>query len=172
MHKSFNPYPAKLIITNSEIITENANKPRMIGYIDLNNYSPYPKNPKIANFFKELGLADELGSGIKKIVKYTKIYSGKKPVFKDYEIFQAIISINNAFNNYLSTTELNKLLLDFIKNSQGKTRKEINDYIYPLLNENIDSMNNRVRTSLTYLKKAGLKINFGSDFKPLWKVTK
>ena len=44
--------------------------------MDLNNYSPYPKNPKIAGLFKEIGLADELGSGIKKIVKYTKIYSG------------------------------------------------------------------------------------------------
>ena len=42
------------------------NKARIIGFIDLNNYSPYPKNPKIANFFKEIGLAEELGSGIRK----------------------------------------------------------------------------------------------------------
>lgn len=67
IHREYsNPYPAKLIITKENIITENANKPRTIGFIDLNNYSPYPKNPKIASFFKEIGLADELGSGIKK----------------------------------------------------------------------------------------------------------
>ena len=88
IHREYsNPYPAKLIIGKESILTENANKPRIIGYIDLNNYSPYPKNPKIANFFKEIGLADELGSGIKKIVKYTKIYSGGIPEFKDDEIF-------------------------------------------------------------------------------------
>lgn len=77
IHREYsNPYPARLVITKDSIITENANKPRTIGYINLNNYSPYPKKPKIAGFFKEIGLADELGSGIKKIAKYTKIYSG------------------------------------------------------------------------------------------------
>ena len=56
------------IITSNAILTENANKPRMIGFIDIDidNYSSFPKNPKIARFFKEIGLADELGSGIKK----------------------------------------------------------------------------------------------------------
>ena len=51
VHREYsNPYPAKLIITKDNIVTENANKPKMIGYIDVNNYSPYPKNPKIAGF--------------------------------------------------------------------------------------------------------------------------
>ena len=45
-------------------------------------------NEEIANFFKEIGLADELGSGIRKIVKYTKIYSGSLPEFMDDEIFK------------------------------------------------------------------------------------
>ena len=64
IHREYsNPYPAKLIITKDSIITENANKSRTIGFIDLNNYSPYPK---IAGFFEEIGLTDELGSGIKK----------------------------------------------------------------------------------------------------------
>ena len=35
IHREYsNPYPAKLIITKDAILTENANKPRMIGYID------------------------------------------------------------------------------------------------------------------------------------------
>ena len=79
IHREYsNPYPAKLIITSNAITTENASKARVIGFMDLNNYSPYPKNPKIAGFFKEIGLADELGSGIKKIVKYTKTKQIKK----------------------------------------------------------------------------------------------
>ena len=110
IHREYsNPYPAKLLITKYSIITENANKPRTIGYIDLNNYSPYPKNPKIASFFKEIGLADELGSGIKKIAKYTKIYSsGGNPSFKDDEIFIANIPLTNNSNNigYIGNNEL------------------------------------------------------------------
>lgn len=68
MHREFsNPSIARLIITKNCIYTENANKARQIGFIDINNYIPYPKNPIIAKFFKEIGYADELGSGIKKL---------------------------------------------------------------------------------------------------------
>lgn len=173
IHREYsNPYPAKLVITKEAILTENANKPRMIGYIDLNNYSPYPKNPKIAGFFKEIGLADELGSGIKKIAKYTEIYSGGTPIFKDDEIFKVFVPIiRKAKNreNYITSSKLKDILLDFITDSNGRTRQEINDYIYPILNEEIASMNNRVRASLTYLKKKGFINNSGSDTKSLWK---
>lgn len=58
-----------------------------------NNYTPYPKNPKLANFFKEIGLADELGSGIKKITKYNKIYTGEVPCFKDDDIFKVVVPL-------------------------------------------------------------------------------
>ena len=116
IHREYsNPYPAKLIIGKESILTENANKPRIIGYIDLNNYSPYPKNPKIANFFKEIGLADELGSGIKKIVKYTKIYSGGIPEFKDDEIFRVNIPLEKPKDSeYIKSQELKRLLYEFI----------------------------------------------------------
>ena len=81
IHREYsNPLPARLIITKDAIITENANKPKNIGYIVLNNYTPYPKNPKLANFFKEIGLADELGSGIKKITKYNKLKCSKQVI--------------------------------------------------------------------------------------------
>ena len=173
IHREYsNPYPAKLIITKDSIITENANKPRTIGYINLNNYSPYPKNPKIASFFKEIGLADELGSGIKKIAKYSKIYSGGgNPSFKDDEIFVAKVPLFHKNNNLeiISNNELKELILNFIKDSSnGRTRKEINDYIYPKMNEDLKIMNNRVRTSLTYLRKKNYIENISSDTKSIW----
>jgi len=47
IHREFsNPHPAKLIITKDAIYTENANKSRMIGYMDLSNYTPYSKNQR------------------------------------------------------------------------------------------------------------------------------
>ncbi|MBR3230156.1 MAG: putative DNA binding domain-containing protein [Bacilli bacterium] len=173
IHREYsNPYPAKLVITKDSIITENANKPRTIGYIDLNNYSPYPKNPKIASFFKEIGLADELGSGIKKIAKYTKIYSGGgEPLFKDDEIFVATVPLTNksSNSNFISNNKLKELILDFIKkNSDGRTRQEINDFIYPQMSDILEKKNSRVRTSLTYLRKKDLIENIGSDTKSIW----
>ena len=174
IHREYsNPYPAKLIIGKEAIVTENANKPRIIGYIDLNNYSPYPKNPKIANIFKEIGLADELGSGIRKIVKYTRIYSGGVPEFKDDEVFKVNIPINKVVESnieYLSSEELRKIILNFIRNSDGRSRQEINDFVYPQLADDIDVMNNRVRTTLTYLRKKSLIQNDGSDTKPKWTI--
>ena len=95
IHREFsNPYPAKLIIEKDFIKTENANRAKMIGNIDINAYEPYPKNPKIAKFFKEIGLADELGSGVKNMVKYTKLYSGGIPEFREDDIFRTIIPIS------------------------------------------------------------------------------
>ncbi len=175
IHREYsNPYPARLVITKDSIITENANKPRTIGFIDLNNYSPYPKNPKIAGFFKEIGLADELGSGIKKIAKYTKIYSdGGEPLFKDDEIFVATVPLTNKSNNlgFISNNDLKELIFNFIKESlNGRTRQEINEYIYPQMCEDLKTKNNKVRTTLTYLKSKNLIENIGSDVKPIWVV--
>lgn len=173
IHREYsNPYPAKLIITKENIYTENANKPRIIGFIDIDNYSPYPKNPKIANFFKEIGLADELGSGIRKIVKYSKIYSGMIPEFNDDEIFKVKIPLLGKAkqDKNISSQKLRELIFNFIKDSDGKSRQEINEYLYPILDTSKESMNNRVRSTLTYLRKKELIENYGSDTKSLWKT--
>ena len=70
IHRDYsNPYPAKLVIGKNKIYTENSNKPHGHGLIDPNNFSPFPKNPTIAKFFKEMGLVDELGSGVRNIYK-------------------------------------------------------------------------------------------------------
>lgn len=173
IHREYsNPYPARLIITKNEIITENANKPRTIGYINLLDYTPYPKNPKIANFFKEIGFADELGSGIKKMVKYTKIYSGLVPSFKDDEIFKAVIPINSSYpsDTELSNVEIREMLCEYIKSNNGVTRKEINNYIYPLLDSKETNLDNKVRSNLTYLKNKNIIVNKGTDTKPTWYI--
>ena len=115
-----------------------------------------------------------MGSGIKKIAKYTKIYSsGGNPSFKDDEIFIATVPLTNNSSNigYIGNNELKEMIVNFIKESlDGRTRREINDYIYPQMNEDLEVKNNRVRTSLTYLRKKGLIENLGSDTKSIWFV--
>lgn len=99
IHREYmNPYPAKLIIGANEIVTENSNKPHGYGKIDPNNFSPFPKNPLIAKVFKEMGLVDELGSGVRNIYKYCKIYFGSEPSLLEEDIFKIIMPINAQDN--------------------------------------------------------------------------
>jgi len=95
IHREFtNPYPAKLVIEQDRVFTENWNKPHDRGNIDPENFSPYPKNPMIARFFKEIGRVDELGSGVRNTYKYCGIYSpGTEPKFIEGDVFKAIIPI-------------------------------------------------------------------------------
>ena len=94
IHREFSSaYPAKLIIEANQVKTENANKPHGFGLIDANAFSPFPKNPAISKFFREIGLADELGSGIRNINKYLEVYSGEKPEFREEDIFTLIVPI-------------------------------------------------------------------------------
>ena len=98
VHREFtNPFPAKLIIESERIFTENWNKPHGYGLIDPNLFSPFPKNPLIARFFKEIGLVEELGSGIRNAYKYVKLYSnGKNPVFEEGDIFKCFIPLDGT----------------------------------------------------------------------------
>lgn len=94
IHREFSSaYPAKFIIEKDIVHTENANKPNGYGAIDALSFSPYPKNPNIAKFFREIGLADELGSGVKNVNHYLKIYSGGTPEFIEADIFKQVIPI-------------------------------------------------------------------------------
>ena len=43
-------------------------------------FTPYPKNPLIQQFFANIGRTDTIGSGVRNLYKYTPIYSdGGKP---------------------------------------------------------------------------------------------
>ncbi|MCB2308739.1 hypothetical protein LGL08_19465 [Clostridium estertheticum] len=96
IHREFaNPFLAKLIIEKDRVFVENSNKSHGNGIIDPENFSPFPKNPTIARFFKEIGWVDELGSGVRNIYKYNKIYSGAEPIFIEGDIFKTIIPLTS-----------------------------------------------------------------------------
>lgn len=101
IHREFSSgATSRIIVTRESIYTENPNVPRNIGYITVKNCMPYSKNPKIAKIFREIGLADELGSGVRNITKYSDIYSGKEPVFEDGDIFKATVPLIKILPNY------------------------------------------------------------------------
>jgi ATP-dependent DNA helicase RecG len=88
--KAFN---AKLIIERERIYSENWNRSNEHGRIDPENFTPQSKNPIIARFFMNIGRADQLGSGIRNLYKYTKLYSGKEPELIEGDIFKTIIPL-------------------------------------------------------------------------------
>ncbi len=97
------------------------------------------------------------------------IYSGGIPEFKDDEIFKVKIPLEKIEDKkYISSQELKRLLYEFISEGEGKSRKEINDFIYPILSETMSRMDSRVRTALTYLRTKEFIENSGTDTKPIW----
>ncbi|MCD5414174.1 MAG: AAA family ATPase [Clostridiales bacterium] len=104
---------------------ENSNKPHGNGIIDPENFSPYPKNPMIVKFFKEIGWVDELGSGVRNIYKYNKIYSGADPEFIEGDVFKTIIPLTVQDTN--QDNEGIKGLLEFC--STPRTREEMQQFM-------------------------------------------
>jgi len=63
------------------------------GRVTPENVRPRAKNPIIAGFFREIGRADRLGSGIRNLYKYSKDYGGADPVFIEGNNFVISVSL-------------------------------------------------------------------------------
>ena len=73
--------------------TENASRAHGFGVLELSSFEPFSKNPLISKVFREISLADELGSGMRNTYKYTKLYSGGTPEFIEGNIFKTVIPL-------------------------------------------------------------------------------
>ena len=52
----------------------------------------------IAAFFRNIGYADQLGSGVRNLFKYSKYYSGKDPEFIEGDIFRIIVPLDDDYS--------------------------------------------------------------------------
>lgn len=92
IHREYtSSYQAKFVIENSRMYVENANRASQDTFITPENMEPNPKNPIIAAFFRNIGYADQLGSGVRNLFKYCRYYSGQEPVFIKGDIFRIIV---------------------------------------------------------------------------------
>lgn len=89
-------YVAKMVIEKDRIFAENSNRTHGYGNLNLNTFEPFPKNPAISKVFREIGLADELGSGMRNTYKFTKLYSGGVPQFVEGDVFKTVIPLNET----------------------------------------------------------------------------
>lgn len=96
IHREYtSSYQAKFVIEKNKMYTENANRASQNAVITPDNMEPSPKNPIIAAFFRNIGYADQLGSGVRNLFKYSKFYSGKDPEFIEGDIFRIIVPLND-----------------------------------------------------------------------------
>jgi ATP-dependent DNA helicase RecG len=85
---------SRVIIDKERIVTENWNRSQILGKLDPDNFTPRSKNPIIARFFVNIGYADELGSGMRNLYRYTRIYTdGAEPELIEGDIFRTIIPL-------------------------------------------------------------------------------
>ena len=89
----YSRYVAKFVIESDRLYTENANRSHGHGALHLSSFEPYAKNPPISKVFREIGLADELGSGMRNTYKYTKLYSGGTPEFIEGDVFRTVVPL-------------------------------------------------------------------------------
>ena len=135
-------YVAKFVIEKDKMFTENGNVSHGNGELELNDFKPFSKNPVIAKVFREVALADELGSGMRNTIKSTKLYSGGTPEYIEGDVFKIIIPLSKAAteivgpqkdeNTQVSTQvstqgeDVFEKILDFCE--VPRTKKEITEY--------------------------------------------
>lgn len=120
-HRDYsNAYSAQFVIEKDVIYTENSNLPHGHGELQLDKFKAFPKNPAISKVFREIGYADELGSGMRNTNKYTKLYSGGTPIFTEDNIFRIEVPINNVADLKVGPTVTKKIVEnEKMKNETG-----------------------------------------------------
>ena len=97
IHREYtSPYQAKFVIERNRMYVENANRASQEARLTPDNNEPNPKNPIIASFFRAIGYADQLGSGVRNLFRYSKIYSGGDPEFIEGDVFRIIVPLDEA----------------------------------------------------------------------------
>ncbi len=182
IHREFlNAFPAKLVIEKDRIFTENSNRPHGYGLIDPTNFSPFPKNPVIARFFKQIAWSEELGSGVRKLAKYGKIYFGAQPQFFEKDVFKMIVATPQATQETVEKTvetavekttqklprnypETTQKIFDLIRQNPRVTRNE--------LAKTIGLTQEGIKYHLRSMQKKNLIHRIGPDRGGYWKIIK
>ena len=122
---------------------ENANRAPAQKIITPENLEPKPKNPTIASFFRNIGYADQLGSGVRKMFLYSKPYGGADPTFSEDDVFRITVSlndyvgepqneeVNNRVNNRVNSkfSEIQQKIINVLREKPAITQREMSKCI-------------------------------------------
>lgn len=159
VHREYtNNYSTDFIIYKDRVEATNPNKVLFRGSLSLETFNPYAKNPNIRRFFNEFRWTDEIGSGVRNVYKYLKIYSnGAQPLFVEDDNFKTIIPLlRHTFGTKA----------DWIIELVGSKDKLSKGRIDALHNITIDSTLSEIKDIDTFLHKIvmlweqkGVKLN-------------
>ncbi len=137
IHREYtSSYQAKFVIEKNRMYTENANRASQNAIITPDNMEPSPKNPIIAAFFRNIGYADQLGSGVRNLFKYSKFYSGKDPEFIEGDIFRIIVPLNDRIMDEEITrlaTQSTQLTTQSVTQFTQSSRRNVEQEIIKLI---------------------------------------
>jgi len=169
VHREFsNAFPATMTIYKDIVVTENWNRPNIIGRVSLKNLKPFPKNPTISNFFRQLGWVEELGSGVRNMFKYCPIYvKGAYPVIDEGDIFKMTIRhevVNNESVDVGFPLEKGqeKEILTILKENPSISIRNVA--------ERQKMSIKAVRIILDRLKREGVIVRVGADKGGSWQI--
>lgn len=177
MHREFtSTYRAKFIIENDRMLTENANRASGAEILTPDNMEPDSKNPIIASFFRNIGYADELGSGVMNLHKYVQVYSGKDPQMIEGDVFRTIIPLDDNYSYDLDlegkkTEKESEVDLSDLTEMESKVYKVICEGV-AIKRSEISAASGvsdvSVKRAIASLTRKGLIIRIGSDTSGRW----
>jgi ATP-dependent DNA helicase RecG len=188
MHREFSSsYIAQFVIEKDRMHTANANRAETGDIITPDNFRPNPKNPVIAAFFRNIWMADELGSGVRNLYRYGKLYSGNTPQLIDGDVFRIIVPLDDNYSFdaqigqelkaqnkvqnkvqfagdacTLNCTLRGKAILDYLADNPAATQKEL----AAAINRSVRS----IKTDMENLQKQGLLEREGAKKNGRWIV--
>ncbi|MDR0692526.1 MAG: putative DNA binding domain-containing protein [Prevotellaceae bacterium] len=95
IHREYSShYRASLTVYKETVVTENGSIPYVMGHITPATVKPHPKNPNIADFFRQLEWVEDLGSGVRKMFHYCPLYvkdENALPLMEEGDVFRLTI---------------------------------------------------------------------------------
>ena len=123
-----------------------------------------------ARVFKEIGRADELGSGIRNIFEYHKYYSDNKAKLEENDVFNCVVCTdknlvtieNDTLNDTLNDRTRSEKILTLIKEKPTITQTE--------LAKKLDVSTETIKRDILKLKKNNQIKRVGSDKTGYWQL--
>jgi len=138
------------------------------------DYISSPRNPKLAALFRDAGLIEKYGSGIKRVLDSCKAHGGVRAYFEDHgNWFKVVLTkLNNAL-----TDRLGEKLGEKLGKRLGKTRASILSVLQEEPSLSITRLAAKVGVSttaieknITWLKSNGYLLRVGSARAGRWEV--
>ncbi len=180
-HREYlSPQQAFINIFKDKIEFINPNNPTVFGKIDPEHFTPVAKNPIINKLMIQMGRAEDIGSGIRNVIKYLPLYQKNASVeFIDGELFSTIINLNGydriSLNSKKEIPEEQVGVKVGVKVgvNEGKIFKlikENNHITYKELAEKVGISEKSIYKNINKLKKKNLIKRVGSDKTGYWEI--